>query len=190
MLKPFQKTLARRFLDAYKARKQRTANLTLEHALDVVQAMLKHAQYGFLITHSTDGACSARLVQPIVDDREAFVLWIGTSPASRKVREIEADPRVTFAIEMRRENANLVLYGTARIERDIGVRRKRWLDAWRLFFPDGPTGDDYVVIRFEAERIELMNFSRNVIAEPFGLRPLVLVRREAWTLAEPKQQAE
>ena len=190
MLKPFQKTLARRFLDAYKARKQRTTDLTLDHALDVTWAMLKRTKYGFLITRSLEGGCSARLVQPIVDDNEAFVLWIGTSPASRKVREIEVDGRATFAIEARRENANLVLYGTARIERGGPVRRQRWLGAWRLFFPDGPTGDDYVVIRFEAKRVELMNFRRNVIAEPFGLRPLVLHRGETWTLAAPKQPAE
>jgi len=31
-----------------------------------------------------------------------------------------------------------------------------------------------------------MNFSRNVIPEPFGLRPLVLLKREdGWVLAEP-----
>ena len=184
MLKQIRRALARRFLDAYKSRKQRSAVLTREHALAVVRAMLKRTKYCFFITHSPEGWCSARLVEPIVDEGEAFVLWFGTNPSLRKVREIEADPRVTIAVEDEGANANLILYGTARVERDLSVRRKRWVGSWRLFFPQGPAGDDYVVIRFEAERIELMSFRRNVIPEPFGLRPLVLVRRERWEVAE------
>ena len=184
MLKQIRKAVARRLLDAYKLRKQRSTVLTREHALAVVRAMLKRTKYCFFITHSPEGWCSARLVAPIVDEGEAFVLWFGTNPSLRKVREIEADPRVTIAVEDERDNANLILYGTARVERELSVRRKWWVGSWRLFFPRGPAGDDYVVIRFDAERIELMSFRRNVIPEPFGLRPLVLVRREGWELAE------
>lgn len=149
--------------------------------------MLGRAKYCFLITRGTEGWCSARLVQPIVDDSEAFVLWFGTNPTLRKVREVENDPRVTVAIQDRCENANLVLYETARIERDVALRRRWWMGTWRLFFPNGPAGDDYVVLRFEAERVELLNFRRDVIPEPFGLRPLVLVQREGWALDEPER---
>ena len=34
--------------------------------------------------------------------------------------------------------------------------------------------DDLVVIRIKPKRIELMDFKRNIIPEPFGLKPLVL----------------
>jgi hypothetical protein len=52
-----------------------------------------------------------------------------------------------------------------------------------LFFPNGPLGEDYVVIRFEAQQMELINFKRNVIPEPFGLKPLVLSKQgAAWEL--------
>lgn len=189
MLKRIRKALARRFLDAYKLRKQRTAVLTREHALAVVRAMLKRTKYCFVITRSLEGWCSARLVEPIVDEGEEFVLWFGTNPSLRKVREIEVDPRVTVAIEDESEHANLILYGTAHVERDVALRQKRWRGSWRLFFPDGPAGDDYVVIRFEAERIELMSFARGVITEPFGLRPLVLVRRQEWEVVEAVTRA-
>lgn len=177
MVKRIKRAVARRLLDGYKARKRRAAVLTSDHALAVARAMLRRTKYGFLISRSLDGGCSARLVQPIVDEDEPFVLWFGTSPALRKVREIEADPRATVAVGHEREGANLVLYGTARVERDVTVRRRRWIGTWRLFFPDGPASDGYVVIRFEAERMELMSFGRNVVPEPFGLRPLTLVRR-------------
>lgn len=115
------------------------------------------------------------------------MLWFGTNPTLLKVQEIENDPRVTVAIQDRRENASLVLYGTARIERDVALRRRWWLGTWRLLFPNGPAGDPYVVLQFEAERVELLNFRRDVIPEPFGLRPLVLVQREGWALDEPER---
>ena len=187
MLNRLRKSLTRRALDGYKARKQRRADLSLDHALDVVRAMLKRTTYCFLITNSDSPWPSARLVQPIVEETDEFVLYFGTDPGLRKVREIEADPHVTVAVEGKRENANLILYGTATLERDLSTRRRRWLGPWRMFFPGGPTSDGYIVIRFTAERIELMNFSRDVVAEPFGLRPLALDRDEAgrWTLADP-----
>jgi general stress protein 26 len=148
--------------------------------------MLKRTKYCFLITHGDGGWCTARIVEPIVEEAEDFTLWFGTNRLLRKVREIEADPHVTVAVENERENANLVLYGTATIVREQAVRQQRWVASWRMFFPRGPKSRDYVVIRFEAQRVELMNFTRNVIPEPFGLRPLVLLKREGgWDLAQP-----
>lgn len=181
MLQRIRKALGRRLLDAYKARKQRSsAGLTTEHCLDTVRTMLRQIKYCFLITHGQTWP-SARLVEPLVGDEE-LVLWIGTHPELRKVREIRADDHVTLAFQSTREDANLVVYGRARVVDDLAERRRRWSGRWRLFFPDGPAGD-YVVLRVEATRLELMSFKRNVVLEPFGLRPAVLVRGDGgWRL--------
>lgn len=174
-----------RLLSAYKARKQRAAVSTSEHALTVARTMLKRTKYCFLVTRGLDGWCSAWLVQPIVDAETEFVLWFGTDPTLRKVRELETDARATVAVGDGRENANLVLYGRARLEREVAVRQRRWRNSWRMFFPGGPVSENYVVIRFEAERLELMNFNRNVIPEPFGLCPLTLIKRAGrWAVSE------
>jgi general stress protein 26 len=174
--------LRRTFFDAYKAYKQRRAVLTRDHALSVARQMVEHATYCFLITHGQDGWPSARLVQPIADAADPFTLWIGTNPALRKVREIDATPKATVAIEDTRQGANLVLYGMARPVDDPDACSTYWQDAWRMFFPDGPSSDGFVLLRFEAARMELMSFGRNVVAEPFGLRPLRLVREGDWRL--------
>lgn len=182
MIGRLRTALQRAFFDAYKAYKQRNARLTPEHALSVARKMLDRTTYCFLIAQGSDSSASAQLVQPIVDDTDPFTLWIGTSPTLRKIREVEAYPHVTVAVEDERDGAYLVLYGTTRLERDPDVRRKRWKAAWRMFFPDGPTSSDYVLIRFDAARMELMNFRRNLVAEPFGLRPMRLVREGEWRL--------
>jgi general stress protein 26 len=160
-------------------------SLTTEYVLEVSRAMLKHTKYCFLISHGFDGWCSTRLVQPILDEDEDFVLWFGTNPSLRKMREIETNSRVTVAIEDDEEHANLVLYGRASIERDVAIREKRWMAPWRTFFPGGPASQDYIALRFEAQRLEVMNFKRNVVPEPFGLRPAVLFKRAgSWILTE------
>ncbi|TAJ80097.1 MAG: hypothetical protein EPO42_04945 [Gallionellaceae bacterium] len=177
MLDNLRKRLLHRFLDIYKRRKQLMCDAGVDNCLDTIRAMMKKVKYGFLISHGVDGWCSTRLVQPIVDFDNG-VIWIGTNPTLRKVREIRANPKVTLAFDDAKENANLVLYGEARVEADISSRRRYWKEEWRLFFPGGPTGNDYVLLRMEPIKIELMNFSRSVVPEPFGLKPAVLIRKD------------
>jgi general stress protein 26 len=159
--------------------------LTIEHVLEVSRAMLRRTTYCFLISHGFDGWCSTRLVQPILDENEEFVLWFGTNPLLRKVREIESNSRVTVAIQDDEEHANLVLYGTATVERNVSIREKRWMASWRPFFPGGPASKEYVALRFETERLEVLNFKRNIAPTPFGLRSAVLLKRSgSWNLAD------
>jgi len=162
-------------LDTYKRRKERLADVSQAHSLDVAKAMLKKAKYCHLISHNENGWSSARLVQPIVD-LDAFTLWIGTHPDSRKVSEIRQNSKVTLAFMDEKEDANLIIYGEARIETDVAVKKSHWKGTWRLFFPNGPASDAYVVIRIEPVRMEIMNFSRNVVKRPFGLKPAVLIK--------------
>ena len=167
-------------LNAYKRKKRASADLSLAHCLRVARRIASRTKYAHLITTASGGAPSARLVQPIVaaDDFEFF---IGTDPQSRKVAEIMAHPAVTLAFNQSDEDASLVVYGTATVHHEPDFKVKYWKNTWRLFFPEGPLSDDYVVIRVRAERMELLSFQRNVIPEPFGLRPVVLVRgEEGW----------
>lgn len=177
------KRLNRLALDAYKRRKQKSADTTLAHCLDVVRATVARTRYGFLVTTGDTPAPSARWVEPIMDDDFAF--YIGTHPESRKIKEIAAHPAVTLALGNEDEYANLVVYGTATVNHDLATRERYWKSTWRMFFPHGPTGDDYCVIQVQAQRIELLSFSRNVIPEPFGLRAVTLERDErGWKIPD------
>lgn len=160
------------YLNRYKRIKKNKNRTDIEHCLAVVRSMIAKNKYGFLITHSSDGKCSARLVEPIVDDE--FVFWIGTNPNLRKVEEVKMDPNVTFAYQDTKGHANLIIYGKAEIETDLKLKRKYWKGAWKLFFPGGPRSNDYVLIRIETKKMELMSFEKNIVPEPFGLKPVVL----------------
>ena len=167
-------------LNAYKRRKRAGVDLSPEHCLRVARRLASRTKYCHLITTAPGGAPSARLVQPIVE-ADGLEFFIGTNLESRKVTEIAAHPAVTLAFNQSDEDASLVVYGTATVHHEPDLKEEYWKSTWRLFFPEGPQSDNYVVIRVRAERMELLSFQRNVIPEPFGLRPVVLVRgEEGW----------
>lgn len=171
-----QTWLYRWLLAGYKRRMQQQAVLTPETCLNVARHMVKRMSYAFLVSHAADGSCSTRLVQPVAD-LATWTFWIGTHPASRKVHEIADNPQVTLAIQNTKQQANLVFYGTARATADRALCRRYWQPLWVLFFPQGPTGADFVLLEMAVERIELMNFRRSLVPpEPFGLRPAILLR--------------
>jgi general stress protein 26 len=164
-------------LGFYRRRKQSSADLGLENCLKAARATIGHTRYCFLISEGVNGWSSARFVEPIPDLSE-FAFFIGTNPELRKIKEIETNPKVTLAFGSIAERANLIVYGTATISTEAEMKRRYWKGVWRLFFPRGPNSNDYAVIQVRAEKMELMNFRRNVIGEPFGLRPVVLQRVE------------
>ena len=171
-------------LDLYKWRKRHTTDLTVTNCLNAIRTTVRNTPYCFFISHGQGEWASTRLVEPIAD-LDLFVFWIGTNPRLRKVAEIKTNPKVTLAFGNSRENANVIVYGNAVVVTDVALRQKYWKPRWRLFFPEGPRSAEYVLIRVEAQRLEVMSFRRNVIAEPFGLRPMVLLNTEGQWLVQP-----
>jgi len=153
-----------------------------EQLLEVTRHILDAAEFCFLITRGNKGALNARLMQHFGPDGD-LTIWFGASPRSRKVREIKRGSPVTVTFEYADEGAYVTLLGKAAIETAPETRCRYWRDSFSAFWPDGPEGDDYVVIRFSASRIEVMAIDQGVAPEPFGLQPAVLERHGSdWTV--------
>ena len=144
-------------------------------AAGLAVAMLRANPYGFLVTAASGGPRS-RLVQHLGVDDDATI-WVGTSPRSRKVADIAASPRVCYSVEDRAAFAYLTIAADAAVVEDFAQRRAKWDPGLAAFFPGGPEGDDFVLLRLSAVRIELMNFARRVHPDPYGLVPAVIERR-------------
>ncbi len=158
--------------------------LTSSQVLTVVQDTLASVEFCFFITLNASGQPNTRLMQPFAPDAD-LTLWLGTSPASRKVQDIRRDPRVTLAFHHAPAVAYVTLHGLAEVITDIQARQQRWREDWRAFFPDGPTGDDYVLLRCVPAHIEALHFTQHITPAPFGLRPAILRRRgDHWDLTE------
>lgn len=158
-------------------------------ASDVVgraRGLLESAYYSFLITTGEAGEPSARLVQHF-KPTEDLTLWYGTIRGSRKVRELEARPRALIACQSPKTPAYVVLSGAIRIREEPEVRQRYWQEMWRRFWPQGPLSDEYLVLEFRCERVELIDFSSNPIApHPYGMSPAVVLRTgDGWALEYP-----
>lgn len=180
-MKRILKILSTKLVKNYKQNKQKSFDPSLNHSLDTARSMLKKSKYCIFITNNDNQSPSARMVQPIVD-LDTFEIWIGTNPTLRKIEEIKNNPSVTLAFSDDKENANLIVYGKASIRSELQERKNHWISSWILFFPSGPSGNDFVSIRVEPSEMELMNFKRNSVPpEPFGLKPVKIVKKtEGW----------
>ena len=182
MIGKIKNTIGKKILEIYKRKKQKSFDSSLNHSLNTARSMLKKSRYCILITNNDKQWPSARMVQPIVDF-DTFTIWLGTNPFLRKIKEIEKNSSVTLAFYSDKEHANLIIYGKASIVREVQERKKHWIGSWLLFFPGGPGGDDFVSIRVEPLEMELMNFKKSIVPEPFGLKPVKIIRdAENWQI--------
>jgi len=148
--------------------------LTPGVVFEVAQMTIQAADYSFLITLNPAGYASSRLMQHFPPEAD-LTIWFGASPVSRKVREIQHNPRATVSFLPATEPAYVTLVGTAQIETDLALRQRYWRDDWIAFWPAGAQGDDYVLIKFVPTRIEVMNFTQEVAPDPYGLKPATLI---------------
>ena len=136
---------------------------------DMAIRMLRANPYGFLITATGEGPHS-RLVQHLCVDDDATI-WVGTSPRSRKVADIAVSPLVCYSAEDWAAFAYLTIAANAAVVEDASQCRAKWDSGLAPFFPGGPEGDGFVLLRLAPARIELMNFARHAHPDPYGLNP-------------------
>ncbi|MGJ8528498.1 pyridoxamine 5'-phosphate oxidase family protein [Maritalea sp.] len=183
MFKKLRRAIFCGLIEKYKARKRAGFQNTGDQALASAKRQLQRSRYAVLASNDPKAVSpDARLIEPIVDVQN-FTFWIGTSPKSRKVKQVLANPNVTLVFSNQKDNSNLVVKGQAELVNDLPLRANYWKPYWRLFFPEGPQGDDYVLIKLVANEMEILDFSQNVVPEPFGLMPMKLVREdESWSV--------
>ncbi len=155
-----------------------------EYILEAVRNTMEQAGLCFLITVNEKGEAGSRLMQPFPPEDDLTV-WLGADAGSNKVKEIQRHQLVTLSYQEPRENAYVSLMGQASIVREVSLRKKYWREEFRAYWPGGPDGQDYILIRVSPYKIEVMNFERNITPEPFGLAAAVLVKEGAeWVVQE------
>jgi len=106
--------------------------------------------YPLLVTHSKAGFAESRPMHLI--DRDRNTLWFATSRASRKVKQIDANPKVTVLfIDSARYNY-AAFHGLAHIVQDPEREQTLWRNEWTDDWPEGPADPDYVLLRVDASR--------------------------------------
>ncbi len=134
---------------------------------------LKRKKYCLLTTYGENNI-DARVLQPFPPENN-FDIWFGTSPKTRKVSQLRKNSRATLIYQDDKKSANVVLIGHVEIIEQLSERKKYFMPTWWAFFPDGREGDDFVLLKFQPNQIEVWDASRKITPEPFGMKSATII---------------
>ena len=151
-----------------------SAGNSREQLLTTAKEIMASARYAALITTGANGRINARTMDPFppADD---MVIWFGTNPRSRKVRELRRNPRVTIYYFDPVAQAYVSIQGIARLVNDRAEKARRWKDEWKDFYPDREKG--YLLIAVKPERLEVINVKTGLTGDPNTWDPPTVIFR-------------
>ena len=107
-------------------------------------------------------------MQPQQPD-SAWTVWFATNPRTRKVTEVQRNPRVVLHYFDQSTLSYVSLIGRARVVRDRTTKAAHWSSAWDAFYPDRDTS--VVLIAVEAERLEVVSSTLGISGDAATWRP-------------------
>lgn len=136
--------------------------------------MVASVRYCWLVTQAGAGGANARPMGRISrsPDENDWTVWFITDGRSRKAREIRRDGKVSLIFQRDGEDAFVTLIGKASLRADASEVRRRWKEAYSVYFPSEADRENASFV--EVERMEL--WIRGVTPEPFGLQVTALER--------------
>ena len=121
----------------------------------VIEIMRAGAGQAYLATCDR-GQPMVRAVSPFVEDD--LTVWVATFASSRKVDQIETNPRVSIAfLDPSGESRTATAIGDAAVVDDPEQKQKMWsLFGFDLshHFPEGPGSKEYCLVRIAPRKIE------------------------------------
>jgi general stress protein 26 len=144
-----------------------------DDALAAARTVMADARYATFITLDGTGHPQARIVDPF-EPEDDLTIWIATNARSRKVGQVEADPRVTLTWFDEDGQSYVTVLGVARAVRDPAEKAKRWKPEWEEFYQDRNKGDDYLLIRVTPQRLEVVSERLGMTNDPVTWRPVVV----------------
>ena len=117
-----------------------------------IVAFFKTYEYSNLITVDASGTPRGRMMEnlPFGDD---LVCWFATGASSNKIREIQTNPKVSVFLYRPGDHSSICMQGEAMVVTDVALRRERWKEKWAVYWPDGPTNEDFTLIKIVPRKI-------------------------------------
>jgi len=101
-----------------------------------------------------DGQPHVRLMHwvRIEDD---FTIWLATRASSRKAAHIVLNPKVCTMFVS--EPGYARVFGIAEIVNDQKIKDDLWKDEWEMYWPDGSSNPDYVLLKIHPSSVDYLN---------------------------------
>jgi len=156
-------------LGADRALAQASKTQILAAAFDVMRA----ARYCTLITIGADGQPQARIVDPLIVEKEGAI-WIATNPLTRKVEEIKRDPRVTLMFFNAAANEYVTVHARAGIVTDPSRKAAHWKTDWKPFYKEASRGTDFMLFEVKPFTLEVSSPRHKLNNDPATWRPVIV----------------
>jgi len=139
--------------------------ISRDSLLTVARIIIDSARCHTLITVDENGKPQARTMSPFPPE-EDMVIWLGTNPRSRKVKQIKNNPNVIVFYYDTKGLSYVSVAGQARIVNDPEKRARYWKESWTRYYPDPE--NDYTLIEVTPERLEICSFKYKLFWDSTG----------------------
>ena len=140
--------------------------------ISVAKEIMTDAGICALITLDEEGRPRARAMDAFEPESDLTV-WFGTNPHSRKVTQIENDPRVTLYYLDKDASGYVMIHGLAQIVDDQKEKQKWWKDEWQAFYPNKQEG--YVLIKVSPEWMEVLSQKNGISNDSLTWQPPMVI---------------
>ncbi len=145
--------------DAVYALEKPVSELSNDSLLVIAREIMHDAGYCALITVDSTGQPQARVMDAFLPEDD-MVVWLATNPRSRKVRNIQRNPRVTLFYFDQEGLGTVSLICKAKLVNDAEEKARRWKEEWEPFYPSRQT--DYILIMVITEKVEIVSIKHSI----------------------------
>jgi len=139
--------------------------LSRDSLLILARTVIDSAQCKILITVDENGKPQARTMSPFPPE-DNMVIWLGTNPRSRKVKQIKNNPNVMVYYYDTKSYSYVSVAGQVRIVNDPENKTRYWKKGWTKFYPDPEK--DYTLIKVIPKRLEICSFKYKLFWDSTG----------------------
>jgi len=139
--------------------------LSPDSLLRAARIIIDSASCRIFITVDENGKPHAREMSPFPLETD-WVIWLGTSPGSRKVKQIQNNPNVIVYYYEPQGYSYVSVAGKARLVNDPDKKAKYWVDGWKRYYPD--RDKNYVLIEVTPENLEVVSYKYNIFWDSKG----------------------
>ena len=137
--------------------------LSSDSLLHAARIIIDSANCRVLITVDENGKPHAREMAPFSPEND-WVIWLGTSPVSRKVKQIQNNPDVVVYYYDPDGMSYVSIAGKARLVDDPDKKAKYWRESWKVLYPD--RDKDYILIQVTPEVLEVASVKYQIFWDP------------------------
>ena len=139
--------------------------ISRDSLLTVARTIIDSAPCRIFITVDENGKPQARTMSPFPPE-ENMVIWLGTNPRSRKVKQIKNNPNVMVFYYDTKGSSYVSVAGQAHIVNDPEKIAHYWKESWTRYYPDPEK--DYTLIEVTPERLEICSFKYKLFWDSTG----------------------